>query len=94
MGSIKAVLRQKENKDGTFPLAIRITKDRKSSYIYIGQHLDKKYWDPLKRHVKKSHPNSARLNNLIAKKIAETNNKLLEIETEKGEASAISVRKV
>ncbi len=30
--------------------------------------------------VKKSHPNSARLNNLIAKKLAEANDKLLELE--------------
>ncbi len=35
MASVKIVLRKKKNKDGTYPLAVRITKDRKSSYVWI-----------------------------------------------------------
>jgi len=31
MASVKIVLRKKASKDGTFPLALRITKDRKSA---------------------------------------------------------------
>ena len=38
--------------------------------------------DEQKRRVKKSHPNSTRLNNLISKKISEANEIVLEGETE------------
>ncbi len=81
MSSIQAILRKKINKKGLFPLAIRITKNRKSSYLYLGQYLNQKDWDPIKQRVKKSHPNSARLNNLIATELAKVNNSFLEIES-------------
>ena len=35
MASVKVILRKEEKQDGTYPLAIRITKSRKSSYIYL-----------------------------------------------------------
>ncbi len=82
MATVKIVLRQKKNKDGTFPLAIRITKDRKSTFITIGQNVLEKDWDADKQRVKKSHANSARLNNFIIKKLSEANDKLLELETQ------------
>tara|TARA_R110000764_G_scaffold42426_4_gene95580 strand:- start:5643 stop:6881 length:1239 start_codon:yes stop_codon:yes gene_type:complete len=64
------------------PINIRITKDRKSSYIQTGQRIDPKFWDSVKRKVKKNHPNSTRLNNLISFKLAEINKSLLDIEAE------------
>ena len=83
MASVNIVLRRKATKDGTFPLAIRITKERKSSYIFVGQSISEKDWDEIKERVKKSHPNSARLNNMLVAKLAEANDKLLETETNK-----------
>lgn len=94
MASAKIVLRKKQNKDGTFPLAIRITKDRKSTYFYLGKNVKESQWDPLQQHVKKSHPNSSRLNNFLLKKQAEANNNFLELETEKSDISIQSVRKL
>ncbi|PSR55771.1 integrase [Adhaeribacter arboris] len=81
MASIKAVLRKNKNKDNTYPLVIRITKDRKTNFISIGHSVLLDDWNAAIGKVKKSHPNSARLNNLIAKKLAEANDKLLELET-------------
>lgn len=81
MSSIQAILRKKMNKKGLYPLAIRITKNRKSSYLYLGQYLNQKDWDSIKQRVKKSHPNSTRLNNLIATELAKVNNSFLEIES-------------
>lgn len=81
MSSIQAILRKKMNKKGMYPLAIRITKNRKSSYLYLGQYLNQKDWDAIKQRVKKSHQNSARLNNLIASKLAKINDSVLEIES-------------
>lgn len=92
MGTVKIVLRKKMNQDGSFPLSIRITKDRKSSFIYVGQNIREKDWDPILQRVKKSHPTSQRLNNFLLKKISETNNKLLELEVERGNVSSVTVK--
>lgn len=98
MPSLKIVLRKKTDENGKFPndipfpLAIRITKDRVSSYTYIGHRIELKYWDETNRQVKKSHPNSARLNNLISTKYAEANNKLLDLETQKNDVSSRAIK--
>lgn len=93
MGSIKPVLRKKKSKDGKFPIAIRITANRKSSYIYLGQQIELKYWDDLNNRVKKSHPNHKRLNSLLLKKIFESNDKMLELESSEKRVSSKSVKK-
>lgn len=93
MASLKVVLRKKQNKDGTYPLAIRITKEGKSSFIHLGQHLTLDQWDDKKQQVKKSHPNSVRLNNLILKKKAEANDTMIDMQARGKDASAITVKK-
>ena len=93
MATIKAVLRKKANKNGTYPLALRITKDRKTSFIHLGYHLHLKDWDEVEQRVRKSHPNSTRLNNLIATKVAEASDKSLEAETQKDNATAKTIKR-
>ena len=83
--AVKVVLRKKLNKGGTYPLALRITKDRKTSFIHLGQNLKEKDWDADLQRVRKSHPSSTRLNNFIIAKPADANNKALELETVKPE---------
>lgn len=92
MPSLKIVLRKKANKDGTFPLAIRITKDRVSSFMHIGHSINENQWDSVNQRVKKNHPNSARLNNLLIAKKAETSDKLLELQTQKNDVSSRAIR--
>lgn len=92
MATVKIVLRQKESKDGTYPLAIRITKDRKSSFIHLGYKVKPEEWDEEKQRVKKSHPNSTRLNNFLIKKLSETIDKSLELETTKTHVSSNAVK--
>ena len=91
MSSISATLRKKPNKQGLFPLAVRITKNRKSTFLFIGQYIEEKFWDAQNKRVKKSHSNSVRLNNLIAKKISEANDTLLEVVAENKKARAADV---
>jgi len=92
MASIKAVLRKKENKkDGTFPLALRITKDRKSSFIHLGYQLMPDQWDDATSRVKK-HPNAGRLNNLIIHKIAELTDHVIEHQAKKQRTSARAIK--
>ncbi len=94
MASIKIVLVKKKTKDGEFPLAIRIIKDRKPSYIYLGHSLaSKDLWDDEKQRVKKSHPNSARLNNLLLKRLAEADDKLLDLEIQNKDLSVKVIKK-
>ncbi|HRF76733.1 MAG TPA: site-specific integrase [Chitinophagales bacterium] len=92
MANVKLVLRKETKKDGTSPLAIRITKDRKSSYIYLEYSIKEDDWDVKNQRVKKSHPNSTRLNNFLATKVAEALNRSLEIETERKDVSSKTVR--
>lgn len=80
MATVRVVLRKKKNKAGLYPLAIRITKDRKSSYLNTGQYIEEKYWDARNRNVRKSHPNSKVLNSFITTKVAEANDKVLKSE--------------
>ncbi len=91
--SIKILLRNKPNKEGLLPLVIRITHNRKSTFIYTGHYLDTKHWDETNHRVKKSHPNSARLNNLLIKKLADANKKLLDLESEDKLVSSKQVKK-
>ena len=92
MSTVKIVLRQKPNKDGTLPLSLRITKDRKTSFIHLGYSLNEKDWDANTQRVKRSHLNHVRLNNFIIKKLSEANDSALELETNKSQVSVKSVR--
>lgn len=91
--SIKIVLRKKQKSNDTYPLAIRITKDRKTSFIHTGQYIHEKDWDAANERVKKSHGNYVRLNNLLLAKKVEANNTSLEMEANQPDVSAKSVRK-
>lgn len=93
MSSIKIILwKHRKKKDGSFPLRLRITHNRKTRYIFIGHHIQEKDWDEVKSTVKKSHPNSTRLNNLIIQKLAEANQTLIDLETEKKAISSKSIK--
>lgn len=82
MASLKAVLRTNKRKnDGTCPIAIRIIKDRKTRFVFTGQYVLDKDWNDEEHKVRKSHPNSVRLNHLLTTKIAEANDLLIEAET-------------
>ncbi len=81
MASIKVILRKnKKRPDGTFPLVIRVTKDRKTSEFFIGHYIKEEEWDHINKKVKKSHLNSARINHKILKKTMEASEVLLDVE--------------
>jgi integrase len=88
----KIVLRKKQNKEGLYPLAIRITKNRRSTYHYLGHYIDLKYWNEKDIRVKKSHPNAANLNNLLVKKLSEANKMLMDLQAEKQDLSANRIK--
>lgn len=91
--SIKIVLRKRKLLDGSYPLALRITKDRKTSFIHIGKNISEDQWDASAQRVKKSHPNSAKLNSLILDKLKEYNDLLLDLEKQKRDTTSASIKR-
>ncbi|MGX5858268.1 phage integrase SAM-like domain-containing protein [Dyadobacter jiangsuensis] len=93
MASVTVVLRNKDNKDGKRNLYLRVIKDRKISQISIGHSIFEAEWDSIKQRVKKSHNNSAWLNNLIAKKVADATDRLIEFEKNDADVTSKAIVK-
>ena len=82
MASVKIILwKSYQKKNGTYALAIRITQNRKPRYVFTGKYILEKDWDQKNNVVKRSHPNSVRLNNYLQNKLTEANNIALEADT-------------
>lgn len=64
--------------DGTFPLVIRVIRNRRSIYYQIGYSIKPENWDEKNSIVKNNYPNSARLNHVILIKRTEVSAILLE----------------
>ncbi len=92
MATVKIILRKEIKKDGTSPLAIRITKNRKTSYIYLDYSIKPQDWDAKSQRVKSSYKNSGRLNSFLLKKLVEANEHALELETQKSHVTSQAVR--
>ena len=82
--SIKISLDKRRCKsNGTYPLILRLTHNRKTTSIKTGIHLKKEDWDADALEVKKSYKGAAnikRLNNEIQKKKAEALDRILKLE--------------
>jgi integrase/recombinase XerD len=92
MATLNIILRKKTNKQGEYPVAIRITENRKSSYMLTGIYIEEKYWDKENNRVKKSHPNHKKINNLFIQKLAEANAKYLDLEVQGKAISAGQIK--
>jgi integrase len=90
----KVVIRKKANKEGLYPIAIRITKNRRSIYHYVGHYIDLKDWDEKSMRIRKSHTNADRLNNLISTKLLEVNKTLIDLQSVKKDFSANQIKEV
>ena len=72
-------------RDGTCPLMLRITKSRKRKYVSLGLSIDKKYWDFDKNKPKRNCPNKEKIEKLIASKVTEYNDLIIDLTTERQE---------
>ncbi|MFM6943471.1 MAG: phage integrase SAM-like domain-containing protein [Aquirufa sp.] len=85
MASVTVVLKKnKALSNGDYPLYLRITKNRKSAFESLGISVSEALWDDTNKRVKNKYPNSARVNHTIARKIAEANDKVLELDGKSG----------
>ena len=77
--SVKLVLRKdKTKKDGTAPIAIRVTANRKSKYMSTGVYIEPKYWNEKKQQIRASHPIAASLNAKIKEALYDTQKEALD----------------
>jgi integrase len=91
--SAKIVLRKKKNSKGLYPLAIRITKNRRSTYKHIGHYVDLEDWDDKNLKVKKSNPNADNLNNLLSSKLSQVRKGLMNLQSENIDLSAGQIKR-
>jgi hypothetical protein len=71
MATINIALDQRrQKKDGTYPLIIRITQNRESTYIKSGISLRAEDWDETGKAIRKTHPNHKLLNHSLKRKLA------------------------
>ena len=79
MATITPILKTKNNKRDR-SILLRITVNRKSSRVSIGHKISTNDWDDENKKVRKSHPNSVRLNNIIQNYISKIDNIILQTE--------------
>lgn len=95
MAKAKAKLilyKSKPNKDGTFPIVLRITKDRARRYIFTSYTVTEEQWNEESSQVQK-HPNSTRLNNLLSKKVTEAEDVIIDMDRDKESLNAFQLQK-
>lgn len=80
MATAKIILyKSKKKSDGRYPVALRVIQDRKPKYSFI-EWIFENDWDVAKGKVKKTHPNSKRINFAITAKENAINNLFMEDE--------------
>ncbi|MDO5981856.1 site-specific integrase [Flavivirga spongiicola] len=82
-----------KKKDNTFPLVIRVTKNRKTRYIFTGEYVLQKDWDAEKNVIKKSHPNATRMNSFLLKKLSEAHDVVLDVKANDNKQSVSNIKK-
>jgi len=94
MASLKVVrVHRKQKKNGTAPLALRITVDRKTRFQYLGHFIGRSDWDETKQRAKRSYPNAARLNQFLLKKVAEANEHIINAGLQEKKLSSEGLKK-
>src|SRR5271157_481049 len=93
MATIKVLLRtSKLNEKGLAPLYLRLIKDRKAKFISLGIYIKPSEWNEESGKVRKSHPNSTRMNAMIAQRIADAEGVAVEMETKSKSISSHKIK--
>lgn len=80
-------------KNNELPLKLRITKDRKRSYINIGISIAPTFWDFAKNQPKPNCPNKEYIEKVIACKISELRDSVIKLKSENKDFTAASLLK-
>ncbi|HJZ39642.1 MAG TPA: site-specific integrase [Bacteroidales bacterium] len=94
MASFKIMLiEHKRRADKTYPLAMRITADRLSKYIYMNVYLLADQWDESNQKVRKNHPNATLINTFLQDKLLEAQKVYLNQEVRKKSTTTGELKK-
>lgn len=97
MATIRAVLKKNKIKaNGLIPIYLRIIEGEKNTFKSTGIDVPADAWDDKNSKVRSKHPNSVRMNHLIAKKISELEDLRIQLDGKRGlgrEVKAISNKK-
>ena len=81
MATVRVVLRKcRKLKDGRYPIAIRLTNNKKVKYIFTGHSALEREWSgkyPL--YLNSKHPNQKELNAFLLKEYSKTNDELIKL---------------
>ena len=84
MATVTPILRApKARPDGHAPIWLRFTNAHRSTYLSLGVYVHPRHWNPRKHEVRKGHPNSERINALIARRLAEAEDERLRLLTDR-----------
>lgn len=78
-------------KNGEYPLVLRITKDGKRKYQYLGVSIDAKFWDFNKNRPKPNCPNKDYISKIILDTETDYQKKILELNAEQKDYTAASL---
>lgn len=93
--TIKLLLRKnKKNKLGHHPVYIRITINRKQSFISTSYYIHKSHWDEKNERVKDAHPLAASINNDIIKKKKEVMDNLFNASIQNPNLTASAIKEL
>ena len=68
------VITSRKDKNGLYPIKIRVTQERKSKYFSLKVSVKKSDWSVSKKRVKTTHPDHLHINNLITVKLSDFDN--------------------
>ena len=83
--------KSRPQKNGEYPLTLRITKNGQRKYQYLGISVELKHWDFQKNRPKPNCPNKELINKIILEKEKEYQEKILEFNSEQKEYTAASL---
>lgn len=95
MATIKLLLRtSKTLADGSHPIVIRVTVNRKSKFIFTGKTAKVSQWDAALGLTNKKHPLHSDLNIYLSQRLLDAQTELLELQRQKKGFSAGTVREI
>ena len=95
MATVAALLwPHKQNADGHRPIWLRFSHRKRTLYHSLGVYVHPRFWNDGKAEVRKGHPQSERINALIARRLSEVEDERLRLLTDREPVTAAALKAV